>query len=49
MVELEQDGVAWLINCAARLMNSEMTQNNIELLLQKSIYPNLFDAHPLFK
>lgn len=40
---------AWLINCAARLMDSQMTQNNIELLLQKSIYPNLFDAHPPFQ
>lgn len=40
---------AWLINCAARLMNGQMTQNHMELLLQKSIYPNLFDAHPPFQ
>lgn len=40
---------AWLINCAARLMDGGMTQQHIELLLQKSIYPNLFDAHPPFQ
>ena len=26
-----------------------MTQEHIELLLKKSIYPNLFDAHPPFQ
>ena len=40
---------AWLINCAARLIDGKMTQEHIELLLQKSIYPNLFDAHPPFQ
>ena len=40
---------AWLINCAARLMDKKMTQEHIELLLKKSIYPNLFDAHPPFQ
>ncbi len=40
---------SWLINCAARLMDSEMTHEHIQLLLEKSIYPNLFDAHPPFQ
>ena len=40
---------AWLINCTARLMDNNMTQEHIELLLKKSIYPNLFDAHPPFQ
>ena len=40
---------SWLINCAARLMDSEMTDEHIQLLLEKSIYPNLFDAHPPFQ
>jgi len=40
---------AWLINCAARLLDGEMAQEHINLLLQKSIYLNLFDAHPPFQ
>jgi len=40
---------AWLINCAARLMDGAMAQEHIELLFQKSIFPNLFDAHPPFQ
>ena len=40
---------AWLINCAARLMDGAMAQEHIELLFQKSIYSNLFDAHPPFQ
>jgi len=40
---------AWLINCAARLMEGSMVQKHIQLLLEKSIYPNLFDAHPPFQ
>jgi alpha-L-fucosidase 2 len=40
---------AWLINCAARLMDGAMAQEHIELLFQKSICSNLFDAHPPFQ
>ena len=40
---------AWLINCAARLMDGAMAQEHIKLLFQKSIFPNLFDAHPPFQ
>ena len=40
---------AWLINCAARLMDGKMAQKHIQLLLEKSIYTNLFDAHPPFQ
>lgn len=40
---------AWLINCAARLLDGEMAQEHIQLLFQKSMYPNLFDAHPPFQ
>lgn len=40
---------AWLINCAARLMDGEMAQEQIELFFEKSIFSNLFDAHPPFQ
>ncbi len=40
---------AWLINCSARLLDGEMAYDHIQLLLQKSLYPNLFDAHPPFQ
>ncbi len=40
---------AWLINCAARLMDGNMAQEHIQLLLEKSIFLNLFDAHPPFQ
>jgi alpha-L-fucosidase 2 len=40
---------AWLINCAARLMDGEMAQEHIQLLFEKSIFSNLFDAHPPFQ
>lgn len=40
---------AWLINCAARLIDGEMAQKNIELFFKNSIYENLFDAHPPFQ
>ena len=40
---------AWLINCAARLMDGEMAHEHIQLLFQKSIFKNLFDAHPPFQ
>ena len=40
---------AWLINCAARLMDGAMAQEHIQLLFEKSIFSNLFDAHPPFQ
>lgn len=40
---------AWLINCAARLFDGEKAHEHIQLLLQKSIYDNLFDGHPPFQ
>ena len=40
---------AWLINCAARLMDGKMAQEHIQLLFEKSIFSNLFDAHPPFQ
>lgn len=40
---------AWLINCAARLLDGAMVQEHIQLLFEKSIYKNLFDAHPPFQ
>ena len=40
---------AWLINCAARLIDGGMAQEHIQLLFEKSIFSNLFDAHPPFQ
>ena len=40
---------AWLINCAARLLDGQMAQKHIQLLFEKSIFMNLFDAHPPFQ
>ncbi len=40
---------AWLINFAARLQDGAMAEEHIRLLFQKSMYPNLFDAHPPFQ
>jgi alpha-L-fucosidase 2 len=40
---------AWLINCSARLMEGEMAHKHIQLLFQKSMFKNLFDAHPPFQ
>lgn len=40
---------AWLINCAARLLDGDMAQEHIQLLFEKSIFSNLFDAHPPFQ
>lgn len=40
---------AWLINCSARLMDGEMAHEHIQLLFQKSMFKNLFDAHPPFQ
>lgn len=40
---------AWLINCSARLYDGDMAHKHIQLLFQKSIFDNLFDAHPPFQ
>ncbi len=40
---------AWLINCSARLLDGDMAHKHIQLLLKKSMYNNLFDAHPPFQ
>ncbi|MFD2203420.1 glycosyl hydrolase family 95 catalytic domain-containing protein [Shivajiella indica] len=40
---------AWLINFSARLHDGEMAHENIKKLIQISLYPNLFDAHPPFQ
>ncbi|TKG96461.1 glycoside hydrolase family 95 protein [Puteibacter caeruleilacunae] len=40
---------AWLINCSARLLDGEMAHEHIQLLFTKSMYSNLFDAHPPFQ
>ncbi len=40
---------AWLINCAARLHDGDMAHDHIQFLLERSIYPNLFDGHPPFQ
>ncbi len=40
---------AWLINCSARLLDGDMAHEHIQLLLKKSLYNNLFDAHPPFQ
>jgi alpha-L-fucosidase 2 len=40
---------AWLINLSARLLDGNMAQEHILYLLKKSMYPNLFDAHPPFQ
>lgn len=40
---------AWLINCAARLLDGAMAEEHIRLFVQKSVYPNLFCSHPPFQ
>jgi alpha-L-fucosidase 2 len=40
---------AWLINCAARLLDGEMAYDHIQLLFKRSISKNLFDMHPPFQ
>lgn len=40
---------AWLINCAARLMDGEMAHKHIRYFFRESLYNNLFDAHPPFQ
>lgn len=40
---------AWLINFSGRLQDGEMAHENIQLLFKKSMFSNLFDAHPPFQ
>ncbi len=40
---------AWAINFAARLADAEVAHSHVIALLQRSTYPNLFDAHPPFQ
>lgn len=40
---------AWIINFYARLHDGNEAYRNIELMLEKSTYPNLFDKHPPFQ
>ncbi|MCL3780730.1 glycoside hydrolase family 95 protein [Prolixibacteraceae bacterium JC049] len=40
---------AWLINFSARLLDGEMAHEHIQMLFKKSIFINLFDAHPPFQ
>lgn len=40
---------AWLINLFARLRDGEAAHRYIRTLLERSSYPNLFDAHPPFQ
>ncbi len=40
---------AWIINFWARLEDAQEAYENVQALLAKSMYPNLFDAHPPFQ
>jgi alpha-L-fucosidase 2 len=40
---------AWIINLYARLKDSELAAKYVNVILTKSIYPNMFDAHPPFQ
>ena len=40
---------AWIINFFARFQDGNEALKHIRLLLEKSTYPNLFDAHPPFQ
>ena len=40
---------AWIINMWARLRDGEKVGENVEALLNRSTYPNMFDMHPPFQ
>ena len=40
---------AWIINFFARLLDKKAVEENIQLFIQKSLYPNLLDIHPPFQ
>jgi alpha-L-fucosidase 2 len=40
---------AWIINLYARLKDQELAGKYLNVILTKSIYPNMFDAHPPFQ
>ena len=40
---------AWLINMYARLRDGENAYKNLQALIGKSTYPNMFDCHPPFQ
>lgn len=40
---------AWLINCAARLLDGKMAHEQVRYFISQSVYNNLFDAHPPFQ
>ena len=40
---------AWLINLWARFREAEQAYRYVQVLLKRSTYPNLFDAHPPFQ
>ncbi len=40
---------AWIINMWARLRDGEKAGENVEALLHRSTYPNMFDMHPPFQ
>ncbi|MEX1029710.1 MAG: glycoside hydrolase family 95 protein [Paenibacillaceae bacterium] len=40
---------AWLISLFARLKDGEQAYHFVQILLSRSTYPNMFDAHPPFQ
>ena len=40
---------AWIINFWARFEQADKAHENVVMLLRKSMYPNMFDAHPPFQ
>lgn len=41
--------VAWTINQYARLLDGDAAYKFVKMMFAKSVYPNLFDAHPPFQ